>query len=133
MIRPTIRQFFLNLIVLWILSGMIASVSYDSFSSLVTASFVLLLLQKIVLPIVEILWIPVSLISFGVLKGIPTLVMMGLFFWLELGYRVGNITIPSVSIQNFTTPTLHLGMLSSLILFIFLFQTIQRGIHWVLK
>lgn len=131
--KKPLRQWLLNLLVLWLLAGLFPSISYSSATDLIWASIFLLGLQLLVLPVITILFTPISLISFGSLSWVPVIIIFGIFSWLDLGYKIHSIIIPRLAYNTFSTPVIHLGTFGSIVFFAILYGFLTRLIYWVLK
>jgi len=128
-----IRILFFNLIILWALAGIIPEITYNSFQTLATSTLILSLLQVLVLPVVKLLFMPIQLLSFGMLRWVPALIILFLFSWLSVGYTISAITIPAIEYQQLRLPAIHLGTITSLMLFGILYSYLNRAFQWILK
>lgn len=131
--KKYLKLIFLNLVILWALAGLIPAISYTSFQELLITTLILSMLQLFVLPVIVLLFMPIQLLSFGSLKWVPPLLMLLLFNWLSTGYTIGSMTIPSITYRQISLPTIHLGSMSSLVLFGVLYSYSSKLVHWILK
>lgn len=133
MIKNILRSFIFNLLVLGVLSYILPGVGYNQVSQLLWASVAITLLQLIVLPILKLLFMPISLLTLGVLSFVPYLVMIAFFFWLNTGYQINSIVIPRIIYGEVSTPQINLGSLGSIVFFGWVYAIIQRLFGWIFK
>lgn len=131
--KELLRSWLINLLILWLLAEVFATITFRDINSLLLAGILLTSLQLLVLPVIRILFTPISLISFGTLSWIPTVLMFFVFSWLELGYMITAIRIPSISIGEISLPSVHLGTIGSILFFTWIYSVTNRVIRWVLK
>lgn len=131
--KALLKHLFLNLILLWMISGIVDSITYGSFMQLAIAAGILWLLQLLVLPVLVILFMPIQLLSFGTLKWVPGIITLYIFKWLSTGYSIQPATIPSVVTGSTQWPEIHLGMFSTFILFALLYHWLRKFIEWLIK
>lgn len=131
--KNQLRQLFLNIVLLWSIAGIIPGVSYVDFGQLAIAAVILSLLRLVIQPIIALVWTPMTILSLGALKWVPSILTLFLFDWLAQGYSISQITIPSVQIDQFSLPELHFGILSSVLVFALIFHLAHKGVTWILK
>lgn len=86
-------RWFLNIIVLFLVSYIVPGIKFNNFWSLIVTSVVLGLLNAIVRPVLILLTLPVNILTLGLF----TLVINAFVFWL-----VGTI-VKGFEIKNFTS------------------------------
>lgn len=113
--KKLIRSFLYNLFSLWILSHLFISFTPNDFFTLVQASLVLTLLLVLLKPILNLLFLPINLITLGLLSWIPSIIIIYLLTLIVPNFDLLPITIRSFSVLHFNIPNIHLGWYSTLI------------------
>lgn len=131
--KKYLRQLFINVILLWGLAGLVSGVSYANFNQLLLSAFVLSLLQMLLLPLLKLLWTPITLLSLGALKWVPSVVTILVFDWLMDGYSIGRITFPSIETHRIHISQLEFGPIMSIIVFAIGLHMLHKFVTWVLK
>lgn len=131
--KKILKKLFLNLVILWILAGLIQEIVYISFYDLVIAVIMLTLLQLLIKPIITILFMPINLLTLGFLSWVPQLILFYIFKYTSIGYQINPITIPQIQVANLSIAEIHLGNNFSLILFAILYFYLNKFLRWILK
>ncbi|MBD3279388.1 MAG: phage holin family protein [Candidatus Pacebacteria bacterium] len=105
-----------------ILAWALPTVSYLNWTSLILASIVLTLLQKIAKPVLKLLFLPINIVTLGLFS----LVINVALLWLA------TYLVPGFQIQPMTIFGLELNFFFSLLLVSFLISLLQSAIGWFL-
>lgn len=106
---------------LFILAWFLPTVSYLNWTTLIFASLVLTILQQIVRPILKILFLPISIVTFGLFSVVLNVALLWLATYLVPGLRIENITLLGIELNQFFSLLLVsslLGFLQSFLGFI---------------
>jgi putative membrane protein len=79
-----------NLLALWAAAFLVGSVNASGFGSLVIAAAVFGLVNLIVKPVVQLLSLPVIVITFGIALFFINMAMLALTAWIVSGFEVGG-------------------------------------------
>lgn len=84
-----------------VLAWAIPAISYASITTLILASFVLTLLQKIAKPVLKILFLPVNVVTLGLFSLVINVFILWLATYLVPGFRIDNIVFLGVHLNQF--------------------------------
>jgi putative membrane protein len=98
-----------------LLAWALPTVSYADVVSLILASVVLTLLQKIAKPVLKVLFLPINIVTLGLFS----LVINVFILWL------GTFLVPGLEIQSMTLGGVALGEFMSLLVISFVLSFVQ--------
>lgn len=117
------QAILITAITLAILAWALPSISYLNWVTLVLASLVLTLLQKVIKPILKLLFLPINIVTLGLFSLVLNVFLLWLATFLVPGLRIANMTILGV----------ELGRFGSLLLISFLISFIQSLLRRLFK
>lgn len=118
LIKPIISTILTILILAWA----IPTISYLNWTTLLIAAIVLTLLQKIVRPILKILFLPINIVTLGLFSIVINMAMLWLATYLVPGFEIRPMVLMGV----------HLGYLGTLFIISFLVGFLQSFIAGLL-
>lgn len=86
---------------IFILAWLLPTVSFLNLTTLLIASVVLTLLQKIARPILNILFLPINLVTLGIFSVIINISLLWLATYLVPGFEIQSMTIAGVDLNQF--------------------------------
>lgn len=126
------RVYFFSIFSLWFASQLIPGFKITgSLPTLFGAAFALFLLTLIVKPVLKILFIPVNLITFGLLSWIVNVIMIYLLTVVVPEVRIMPWVFPGTSMMGFVIPKLDVTYHASLILSSVLITFVSNLLHGV--
>lgn len=132
MIRPIFRLAIINLIVWFLLDYSFNHIQLVDTQALILVALLFTGYQQLVSPFVEILFAPVNLITFGLLRWIPTVLSFLAIDWLVTGFQITSLKTPSLSYQNLNLPSFVFGDFTSIIITILVYSLVMRLVNWLL-
>lgn len=112
-----IRVFLFNVFALWLTSQILPTlVLSPGWQTTVFAGFILSLLMLIVRPILTILFIPINLITFGVLSWLINVIVIYLLTVFVVEIRIVEWQFPGATWAGFVVPPVYLTYTFALIL-----------------
>ena len=112
-----IRVFLFNTFALWFVSQLLPALTVSgSWQVLLFAGFVLSLLMLLVAPILKILFIPINIITFGLLSWFINVIVLYLLTVFVPDVSIHAWRFPGVSVAGFVVPPLSFSYVVSLIL-----------------
>lgn len=84
-----------------VLAWALPNISYSNITTLILASFVLALLQKIAKPILKILFLPINVVTLGLFSLVINVFILWLATYLVPGFKIDNIVIFGVYLNQF--------------------------------
>lgn len=116
-----LRPFAVAIIALWLIDLVFPNVSISSWSILIAAGIVLGLVQLVIRPVLSILLLPFTIISFGLFSTLLNVVLLWLITAVVPGFHIDPLTINGY----------HLNYYVTLALFSFLISLVQWLIYKV--
>lgn len=104
------------------LAWLLPNVAYSNLSTLIIAGIVLTLLQKIVKPILNFLFLPINIVTLGIFSVIINVFIIWLAIYL----------VPGFTIEPLVVFGLHLNQFFSLLLVAFLIALVQSFVTAIL-
>lgn len=112
-----LRLFLFNVFALWITSELIpAVVLHGDWYLLLVGGLVLSLLMLIVKPILKILFIPINLITFGLISWMINVIVMYLLTFLLPEIEIKAWTFPGIMWSGFIVPPVQFNYFMTLII-----------------
>lgn len=105
-----VRVFVFNVFGLWFASQLLPTLMLsDGWQALFQAGFALSLLMLIVRPLLKILFIPINLITFGLLSWIINVIVIYLLTIFVPSVVIREWTFPGVSYFGFVVPSMYVS------------------------
>jgi len=117
-----LKAIIITLLSIFLLSKLVPAITYNSWATLIVASVVLTFLQKIVRPVLKILFLPINIITLGLFSWIINVIIL----WLAM------LIVPGFHINSLIIGTYHLGSLLSLLLISFCLSLFESLIDRVI-
>jgi len=112
-----VRVFLFNSFSLWFVSQIVPALQINgSWQVLLFAGFVFSLLMLLVAPILRILFIPINILTFGLLSWFINVIVLFLLTFFVPDVVVTAWTFPGVSFAGFVIPEIAFSYIVSLIL-----------------
>lgn len=84
-----------------VLAWAIPSISYTNVTTLILASFVLALLQKVAKPVLKILFLPINVVTLGLFSLVINVFILWLATYLVPGFSIDNLVVFGVHLNQF--------------------------------
>ena len=117
------KSILISAITIALLTWILPAVSYMNWVTLLLASVVLTLLQKVAKPILKLLFLPINIVTLGLFSLVINVFLLWLATYLVPGFRIQPMTIFDIA----------LGEFGSLLLVSIVISTIQNILGKVLK
>ncbi len=117
-----IKSIIITLLSIFLLASLLPSITYNSWATLIIASIVLTFLQKIVRPVLKILFLPINIITLGLFSWTINVLIL----WLAM------LIVPGFHISSLIIGTFHLGNILSLLLVSFALSLFESLIDIVI-
>jgi putative membrane protein len=130
--KHLIRTFLFNVFALWLASQLFpAIVAPGGWQTLLFAGFILSLLMLIVAPILKILFIPINILTFGLMNWLINVIVIYLLTLFVPEIQINEWTFPGFTFSGFVIPQVHLTYFMSLVVSSFFITTITDVLHSV--
>lgn len=128
--KHIVRVFVFNVFGLWFASQLLPTlVLSDGWQALFQAGFALSLLMLIVRPLLKILFIPINLITFGLLSWFINVIVIYLLTIFVPSVIIREWTFSGITYLGFVIPPIHISYMLALIISSLLVTCITNLLH----
>lgn len=132
--KTILKHFIINTVSLYLVSLSVSGIVFaEGTFSLLLAGIVLTLTSMIIKPIINILLLPINLITFGLFKWVGFAVTLYLVTLIVPGFRLESFFFKGFSSYWFNLPSVHLTGVLAFIAFSFLISFISSIANWIFK
>ncbi len=132
--KSILRHYVIDTVVLYLVSQITRGLVFEKgMESLLLAGAALALISILAKPIINLLLLPLNLITFGIFRWISGVIILFLVTILVPGFKIVEFASNSFSIYGLTFPGFHFAGISALIAFSFLISFITSLIYWLIK
>lgn len=96
-----LKPFIATAATIFILALMLPTISYAGLTTLIIASIVLTLLQKIAKPVLNLLFLPVNIVTLGFFSLVINVALLWLATYLVPGFEIKSMVIGGVELNQF--------------------------------
>lgn len=131
--RGILKRFIIATVTLYLVSQSVQGITFvNGIESLVVTGAVLTGVSLIVKPILNILLLPINLVTFGLFKWVTFVVTLYLVTLLYTPFKVGDFAFAGYNSYWFSIPSINLSGVLAFVAFSFLISFVSSILHWVL-
>lgn len=132
--RTLFKHFVINTIALYLVSKAISGIVFEHGSTTLFFSGLALMIGSVLVkPIVNILLLPINLITFGLFRWVGTVIVLYLVTLVIPGFKILNFYFSGYDSYWFYIPQISLSGFLAIIAFSFVISLICSIIDWVFK
>lgn len=132
--RGIIKHFIIDTITLYLISQAVVGITFaGGMYTLLLAGFVLMLATLIIRPIINILLLPINLITFGLFKWVTYAITLYLVTLVVPGFRLAEFVFRGFNSYWFSIPAISLYGILAFIAFSFVISTVSSVLYWIFK
>lgn len=130
--KTILKSTFINLISLYIIDYFFTGFSLDgNLRTLATAAVVFTFLNKLVIPLIKLLLLPINLITLGLFRWVANVIALFLLQTLVTGITISPFFFQGLSYSGFTIPSFNVSLIFSYIITSILLRIAGSTIRWV--
>ncbi len=130
--KHLVRVFLFHVFALWFTSQILPTLSISpGWQTIVFAGFILSLLMLIVAPMLKILFIPINILTFGLLSWLINVIVIYLLTVFVPEIQVVEWLFPGASWAGFVIPQIRFSYFPSLVVTSLCISTIADVLHYV--
>lgn len=131
--KALLRSFVITTVSLWIVSQIaVGGINFgEGTSTLLLAGLALGIVNLLVSPLINLLLLPLNLITLGTMRWITNVITLYLTTLIVPGFSITGFTFPGFSDFGFVIPTVTLGGLSAFIVISILLSFISHFLFWL--
>ena len=134
MIRHLIKYFLVNCVALYLISLTITGMVFvNGTTTMVLTGVALSLASFIIKPVINLLLLPLNLITFGLFRWVSYAITLYLVTLIVPGFKIVEFIFKGYSSSLLSIPAISLTGLVALILFSFVISFVSSGLEWLLK
>ena len=132
--KTIIKHFIINTVSLYLVSLVVSGIVFaEGTYSLLLAGIVLTLTTLIIRPIINILLLPINLITFGLFRWVGFAITLYLVTLIVPGFKLLDFVFKGLSSYWFTIPGVSLSGVLAFVAFSFLISIIASIGYWIFK
>lgn len=132
--RTLLKHYILDTISLYLISQAVSGLNFAGGTyTLLLTGLVLMLATLIIRPVINVLLLPINLITFGLFKWVTYAITLYLVTLVVPGFTVGNFVFAGLTSYWFNLPALTLTGILAFIAFSFIISFVSSVMHWIFK
>lgn len=132
--KTILKHFIIDTVTLYLISLIISGIVFQNgIQTLLMTGFVLMLTTLVIQPIINLLLLPLNLITFGLFKWVTYAVTLYLVTIAVPGFKLVDFVFAGYSTVWFSIPPISLGGPLAFIAFSFLISFVSSLIYWIFK
>lgn len=132
--RTILKHFIINTVTLYLISQAVSGMQFAQGSyTLLLAGLVLTLTTLIIKPVINILLLPINLITFGFFKWVGYAITLYLVTLIVPGFKLLDFVFKGYNSYWFAVPGITLAGILAFIAFSFLISCISSLFNWIFK
>jgi len=132
--RTILKHFIINTVTLYLISQVVSGMSFAEGSyTLLLTGIVLTLATMIVRPIINILLLPINLITFGFFKWISYAITLYLVTLIVPGFKLVDLIFKGYNSYWFSVPAISLSGILAFVAFSFIISFTSSVFYWIFK
>lgn len=132
--RKAIKYFIVNAVALYLISLAVSGLFFENgLKTMVLAGIALSITSLIIKPIINILLLPINLITFGLFRWVGYSVALYIVTLIVPGFKILDLVFAGYTNYWFTIPAFSLHGILALVVFSFIISTVSSLLDWLLK
>ena len=131
--RSFLRNIFINFLTLLLIAKLTGAIDFsENFLVLIWAAFFLTLLNLLVKPILNLLLMPINLLTLGAFRWVINAIVLLLVTLIVKAFVIKGFVFPGFTFSGFIVPQVSFSFLWALFLVSFLVEIARFVIFWLL-
>ncbi len=132
--RSLLKHFIIDTVALYLISLAIQGIVFErGIESLLLTGFVLMLATTIIKPIINILLLPINLITFGLFKWVAYAITLYLVTLVVPGFKLMDFVFQGLSTYWVAIPAIHLTGALAFLAFSLVISLVSSIVFWIFK
>ena len=133
-VKNILKSFLINAVALYVLTVIVPAFKISGgLNSFLTAGATLTVLNLLVKPILNLLLLPINLLTLGFFKWASSVLIIWLLAKLTPGLTIASYSFQGFSYQGFTVPAAQFNVLWTLVIGSFMMSIITTFLDWILN
>lgn len=132
--KTILRHYVIDTVALFLLSKIATGMLFENgLVTLLLAGLALSLSSLLIKPIINILLLPINLVTFGLFKWLSSAIAFYIVTLIVPGFKIVGFNFSSLSTTWFEIPGISFSGLFAYLAFSFLLSLIASLVHWLIK
>jgi putative membrane protein len=132
--KSLLRAFVINVATLYLVTQVLSGVRYlDGYQTLLLAAFALTIVNLLVKPLINLLLLPINLLTLGAFRWLINVLALYLVTLLVPQFQISGFLFPGFSYQGLIIPAIGLNVFWVFVLASFLISLIGSFFYWLVK
>ena len=132
--RTVLKHFIIDTVALYLVSRMVNGMVFvDGLTTIILAGGVLMVATMVIRPIINLLLLPLNLITFGFFKWVGFAITLYIVTLVVPGFKLLDFVFKGFSSYWFSIPAISLTGMLAFIAFSFLISLIASVVYWIFK
>ena len=132
--KTLLRHYVIDTIALYLASRLTTGLLFEEgIKTLLLAGIGLMAASLVVRPLINLLILPINLVTFGLFKWVSSAVALYLVTLVVPGFRIGNFVFLGLSTEWFSLPSFSLDGIFAFVGFSFLLSLLTSFMYWLIK
>ena len=132
--KTILRHYVIDTVSLFLVSKIASGMIFEQgIVTLLLCGLALSLTTILIKPLINILLLPINLITFGLFKLLSSAIAFYIVTLIVPGFKILSFSLASFATGWFTTPSLAFSGIFAYLAFSFLLSLISSFIHWLVK
>lgn len=132
--KTLIRNIVLNSFCLWIISLLSGAVAFSNkLEVLIFASISLAIVNLFVKPLLNLIFLPLNLITLGTFRWVVNIIVLSLVTVLVPGFHIQTFVFTGLNFAGFVIPAIKFNVILSYLAVSFLLSVLSDIIYWLFK
>ena len=132
--KTVLRSIIYNAASIWVVSMLVSGLIFEKgYETLFVAAFALGLINLLIKPIINLLLLPITLITLGAFRWLVNVVALYLVTVVVPDFRITTIDFTGFSYQGIVIPAFSLNLIFSFIAVSFLISFVSSFFFWLRK
>jgi len=129
-----VKNFVISTASLYIIDSVFTGLTFaNGLTTLATTGAVLSLTSFIIRPIINLLLLPINLVTFGLFRWVTYAITLYLVTLVVSGFKIGALVFGGFSSYWFSIPAFTISGLGGLLAFSLSISFVSTTIHWIMK
>lgn len=135
MLRLLLRSIAINLASVYIAAKILSSVIvyFGGFQTLLVCAAVIALVNLLVRPVINLLLLPIHLVTLGVFRWITNLITLYAVTWLVPQFQIHPFTFPGLDLRFIIIPSIHFSAFGAFLVATLVLTFTFHFLYWLLQ
>lgn len=132
--KTILRHYIVDTVALYLVSTFVSGMTFEKgITTLLLAGLGLAIATLLIKPIINILLLPINLITFGLFKWISSVIALYLVTMVVPGFKIGLFSYAGMTTKWLDIPAFSLEGFMAFIAYSFIISFISSFMYWLLK